>query len=499
LACFIGVARWQLSGDRGYPTDLTMKTVFISGRFNVLHPGHVRLLQFARECGDRLVVGVESDALAGSDAHVPEDLRLEGVRSCSFVDEAFLLRESIVDTILTLRPAIVVKGREHERRHNDEKSAVESYGGKLLFSSGEVAFTSRDLIRREFSATTTPSWGLPRAFMARHGISVESLRERVKSFGQLRVLIVGDLIVDEYITCDPLGMSQEDPTLVVKPVDSKRFVGGAGIVAAHAAGLGASSRLLSVVGPDEEARFALDVLGRSRVEARFLPDATRPTTLKTRYRCQGKTLLRVSRLHQSAVAAEFAERLVKEARSMRDTTDLVIFSDFNYGVLPQAVVDDLTGVFRGAGAALCADSQSSSQFGDVSRFRGMDLLTPTEREARLSVRNTGDGLAVLGETLRSVASAKHLILKLGEEGALVCPEPGPGQPWPPDRIEALNSMPKDVAGAGDSMLIAAGMALAVGANIWEAACLGSMAAAIQVGRVGNTPISIDELRAGLAN
>ncbi len=129
----------------------------------------------------------------------------------------------------------------------------------------------------------------------------------------------------------------------------------------------------------------------------------------------------------------------------------------------------------------------------------MDLLTPTEREARLSVRNTGDGLAVLGETLRSTADARHLILKLGEEGALVCPSVGTGKPWPPDRIEALNSMPKDVAGAGDSMLISAGMALAVGGTIWEAACLGSMAAAIQVGRVGNTPISTDELLAALSS
>lgn len=476
-----------------------MKTVFISGRFNVLHPGHVRLLQFARECGDRLVVGVESDELAGPDAHVPEQLRLEGVRSCSFVDEAFLLRRSVVDTILALQPAIVVKGREHEHRHNEEKAAVDSYGGKLLFSSGEVAFTSRDLIRREFSSTSAPTWKVPRGFMARHDISIDGLRKLVDSFAKLRVLIVGDLIVDEYITCDPLGMSQEDPTLVVKPVDSKRFIGGAGIVAAHASGLGAEATLLSVVGSDDEARFAREVLGQSRVHAKFLADGTRPTTLKTRYRCQGKTLLRVSRLHQSAVATEFAERLIGEARGLQGTTDLVIFSDFNYGVLPQRVVDELTGMFRGSGATMCADSQSSSQFGDVSRFRRMDLLTPTEREARLSVRNTGDGLAVLGETLRSTADARHLILKLGEEGALVCPSVGTGKPWPPDRIEALNSMPKDVAGAGDSMLISAGMALAVGGTIWEAACLGSMAAAIQVGRVGNTPISTDELLAALSS
>jgi cytidyltransferase-like protein len=115
-----------------------MKLVFVSGRFNVLHPGHVRLFQFARGCGDRLVVGVESDSLAGKEALVAENLRLEGVKNCSLVDEAFLVERSVVDEINRLRPSVVVKGREHAHQHNDEKAAVESYGGKLLFSSGEV-------------------------------------------------------------------------------------------------------------------------------------------------------------------------------------------------------------------------------------------------------------------------------------------------------------------------------------------------------------------------
>lgn len=470
-----------------------MKTVFVSGRFNVLHPGHVRLLQFARGCGDRLIVGVDSDSVAGLEAHVPEELRLEGVRSCSFVDEAFLMHESIKETLARLKPAIVVKGREHERLNNVEKSVLDSYGGKLLFSSGEVAFTSRDLIRREFAASISRAWGLPSGFMARHGISNERLREILRQFSGLRVLVVGDLIIDEYISCDPLGMSQEDPTLVVKPVDTQRFVGGAGIVAAHAAGLGAQSTLSTVVGVDQESDYARGVLQRQSVSTLFVEDPTRPTTLKTRYRCQGKTLLRVSRLHQAPIATELRTSALNKLRALTRSIDLVVFSDFNYGALPQDFVEALTEVFRSSGATLAADSQSSSQVGDIGRFKGMDLLTPTEREARISTRNAEDGLNVLGEQLRASADAKNVFLKLGEEGALICAEQSPRQPWPPDRIEALNSMPKDVAGAGDSMLIAGSMALATGATVWEAACIGSIAAAIQVGRLGNIPISLSEV------
>ena len=475
-----------------------MKTVFVSGRFNVLHPGHVRLLQFARSCGDRLVVGVESDLSAGRDAHVPEDLRLEGVRSCSYVDEAFLMERPLEQTLLDLRPAVVVKGREHEHRDNPEKTALDSYGGELLFSSGEVAFTSRDLIRREFVSSSANSWRLPRAFMVRHGISIERLREILEQFGRLRVLVIGDVIIDEYISCDPLGMSQEDPTLVVKPIDSKRFVGGAGIVALHAAGLGARSTLLSVLGQDAESEFAVDVLDRLGVRPSFEHDTTRPTTLKSRYRCQGKTLLRVSRLHQAPISSDLCKKIISRARGISSSIDLVVFSDFNYGVLPQHVVTELTTMFRSSQTTMSADSQSSSQTGDIGRFKNMDLLTPTEREARISTRNIEDGINVLAEQLRRSSAARNIFLKLGEEGALVCAELDQTQPWPPDRIEALNSNPKDVAGAGDSMLIAGSMALAVGATPWEAACLGSIAAAIQVGRVGNSPISISEMFEALA-
>ena len=470
-----------------------IKTVFVSGRFNVLHPGHVRLLQFARGCGDRLVVGVESDKLAGDGSHVPEHLRLEGVRSCSYVDDAFLIESSVLESIGELQPAVVVKGREHEHRHNVEKAALDAYGGKLLFSAGEVVFTSRDLIRREFSISPRQTWRLPLEFMSRHGISSERLKEILARYSNLRVLVVGDLIIDEYISCDPLGMSQEDPTLVVKPIDSQRFVGGAGIVAAHASGLGANSALLTVAGVDSESDFARQRLAEMSVLPLVLDDATRPTTLKSRYRCQGKTLLRVSRLHQAPISSELCSLALKHVAGMASEVDLVVFSDFNYGVLPQQFVDELTAIFKSGGATMVADSQSSSQVGDVGRFKNMDLLTPTEREARISTRNVEDGINVLAEQLRVSARAKSVFLKLGEEGALICPQMRPGQPEPPDRIEALNSSPKDVAGAGDSMLIASGMALAAGATAWEAACLGSMAAAIQVGRVGNVPISMSEM------
>jgi len=306
--------------------------------------------------------------------------------------------------------------------------------------------------------------------------------------------VVGDLIVDEYITCQPLGMSQEDPTIVVTPVDSTRFLGGAGIVAAHAAGLGAQVQFVSVTGADVSRVFARAELEAAGVRAHLLTDESRPTTLKQRFRSQGKSLLRVSHLHQGAIAAPLQTGLLEHLEEALQTASVLVFSDFNYGCLPQTVVDKIVPMAKARGAMLAADSQSSSQVGNIGRFQHMDLLTPTEREARISTRNQEDGLVVLAEALRQQSSARYILLKLGEEGLMIHAGDGAGPShWLTDRIGSLNSAPKDAAGAGDSLLIASALTLACGGDIWEAACLGSLAAAVQVGRVGNTPIQHREL------
>ncbi len=468
-------------------------TVLVSGHFNVIHPGHLRLLKFAKDCGSKLIVAVESDRLAGEIAYVQQDLRLEGVLSNSFVDEAFIIDTPVSELIERLRPDIVVKGKEHEDKFNPELEVLRTYGGTLLFSSGEALFSSLDLIRREFRELASHSIRLPLDFMKRHQIERDDLYQTIHRFKQLKVVVIGDLIIDEYITCQPLGMSQEDPTIVVTPLDSVKFVGGAGIVAAHAAGLGAQVTFLTVVGADETSEFSRKSLDALNVRSTLLTDPTRPTTLKQRYRSKGKSLLRVSHLHQGAISADLQQKMLKAFRNAISEADLVVFSDFNYGCLPQPLVNKAVTAARQCGCLMAADSQSSSQVGDISRFKGMDLLTPTEREARISTKNHEDGLVILAEQLRQQANARNVLLKMGEEGMLVHADGGDADKFLTDQVPALNAHPKDVAGAGDSLLIASAMALASGANIWQASCLGSLAAAIQVGRVGNTPVLVSEV------
>ena len=250
---------------------------------------------------------------------------------------------------------------------------------------------------------------------------------------------------------------------------------------------------MTVVGDDEVGEFAVSELDRFGVKARTIRDDSRPTTLKQRFRANEKTLLRVSRLSQRTIDPALQEELCREAERVISGADLLIFSDFNYGVLPQAVVDRLSTLGAKNGLLMAADSQSSSQIGDISRFRGMSLLAATERETRLALKDSEGGVNTVANGLLEKTGSQHLLMKLGADGAIVLRRTSSPSNYEIDQIPAFNQSPRDVAGAGDSMLVVASLALASGASIWEASVLASLAAAVQVSRVGNIPLRPEDL------
>jgi len=474
-----------------------MKTVFISGNFNILHPGHIRLFKFAKECGDKLIVGVMSDKLVHEKNYLNEADRIESINSISIVDQVVLINDSIKATLNKIKPNIVLKGKEHETLYNLEANIIKKFDGKLIFASGMSTLSSISLFNQELSIPQTKNLKLPKKFMSRHKINKDNLKKIIKKFSKLKVCIIGDLIVDEYIDCNPLGMSQEDPTLVVSPISSDKYIGGSAIVAAHAAGLGAEVHYISVSGNDKNMKYSKDKLQLFGVNCNIFIDESRPTTLKKRYRTENKTLLRVSDLRQHTISKTIQVKIFNKIKKISKKCDLLIFSDFNYGCLPQNLVNQIIKYSKKNSIMMVADSQSSSQTGNISRFKGMDIVIPTEREARISLRNNEDGLVVISDQILQESQSKYLILKLGSDGILIedsnKKQIKKSNDWYTDRLEAFNSSPKDSAGAGDSLLVGSSLTLAVKGSIWESALIGSIMSSIQVSRIGNIPIKANEL------
>ena len=468
------------------------KNVLVTGNFNVLHAGHIRLLKFAKTFADELVVGVFDDQLAGDAVDTSQNLRLEAVNSIDLIDKSYIIENSIEEFIEQHKPDVVVKGKEYEHKFNPEINILKKYGGQIIFSSGEIS-TSAEIEPNSGAPIPASTRKLLHTLLTRHKVNQSRLAEIINLFSEKRICVLGDTIIDEYIDCFPLGMSQEEPTLVVSPQRTQRFLGGAGIVASHAAQLGASVKFLSISGQDKDRDFAASTLEKYGVDYSFIVDSTRPTTVKQRFRSHGKSLLRVSTLSQQAISGTLQNLILSEFEQISDQCDVVIFSDFNYGCLPQNLVSQIIKIAKQNNTLIAADSQSSSQFGDISRFYGADLITPTEREARLALQNYDDGLVVLADKLMMKTNAKHILLKMGSEGIIAQNLEKQEKSSHTERFDALNPAPIDVSGAGDSVLITSTLALSAGSSLWEASLLGSIAAFVQVGRVGNIPLDKKEL------
>jgi len=310
---------------------------------------------------------------------------------------------------------------------------------------------------------------------------------------EVRTLVIGDLIIDRYIDCEPIGMSAEDPTVVVSPIAEKQFVGGAGVVASHAKCLGKNASLVSIRGDDEVGEFALDELEKIGVNAHVSCDPERPTTFKTRYRARNQTLLRVNDFRDHQINNRLAEHLQSQILDVVPEVDVVVFSDFSYGLLTTSLVNKVIEAGRKRKIILAADSQSSSQVGDVTKFHDVSLLTPTEKEARLAVRDNNIGLVGISQRLREVTRAEYVPITLGSEGVFLHHAGIRADSAEDDRVPALNKNPVDVSGAGDAFLVSTALCLASGADIWKAMYIGSVASACQVSRIGNNPLTTEDL------
>lgn len=460
------------------------KICFVSGNFNNLHPGHIRIFKFAKELGNRLIVGVNlvDPEYLGTLPDLEERISL--LKTVSFIDEVIPLKEGLDYFLQNAKPDIVIKGYEHRFLFNREQSIVDSYGGLLVFSSGSSTSAVGSIDRGEIRHSLSDMMS-PRKLLSPDCLI--DLKSKLNEFSNLKVLVIGDVIVDDYTFCEPVGLSREEPAIVASIENSETYLGGAGIVSAHASALGSSVELISVLGSDLEADFVETALAKYGVESCCYRDISRHTSVKKRYKASGKTLLRLNRLHSHEISNALGDWVFNQACERLKHVDLLILADFSYGCLASDLAAKLVAVARKNGVFVAADSQSSSQNGDIKKFVGASLIAPTEWEARSSLKDDRSGLPIIYKRLVDSCEAEYLFLTMGPDGVLFAPD---GKDISLLRtLPAMNGAPVDVSGAGDSFLTSVSLGLVSGMNPMQASVLGSLMAAIQVGRFGNLPIS----------
>lgn len=478
------------------------------GCFDVVHPGHVRHLADAAALGDVLVVSVTADPqvekLAGR-PFVPQELRCENLAALAMVDFVLVDAESWAGPLLQqVRPDFYVKGLEYQTNNDPrflkEKEIVERQGGAVVYTSGEVVYSSTRLKTERLDGGDLDGARL-RTLFARRGIDRESLLARLRRFQDLSLVVVGDLVVDHYVECEQQESTTEAPMLQVAPIGEKRYLGGAGVLALHAAALGARATYVGFLPVDRP----VEGMDLSReLESRGVRVVAIPVDVglvKTRYLVEGQKVFKVNRCRPLSVStAQEGHWLQAVDKAFADGAQGLVAVDFGYGSLTRPRMRRAAEIVRNAGARLFADT-SSNRTASLGKFFGLgcDCIYPNEAEARAYLGEPELGLPLLASKLFAHNMAQAIALTLGARGLVLFErsrrsiDVDGGTRYLPEYLPSLAPFAVDPLGAGDALTTLAALARLAGADHVEALVLGSLAAAVAVGRLGNEPVGLEPL------
>jgi bifunctional ADP-heptose synthase (sugar kinase/adenylyltransferase) len=473
------------------------RVIMCHGVFDVVHPGHVRHLLYAKSKADVLVCSITADrhiAKGLHRPHVPQDLRAMNLAAFEMIDYVVIdHNDKPIENLRTIQPDFFAKGFEYTAgtlppKTAEEAAAVESYGGEMIFTPGDIVYSSSALIDLAPPGILLEKLQI---VMERHGVTFDTLRATLDAMVGRRVHVVGDTIVDSLTQCSMIGGQSKTPTMSVLFEKRTDFVGGAGVVAKHMKAAGADITLSTVLGSDGFKEFITEDLLAAGVSLNAVVDATRPTVNKNAIVVGGYRLLKIDTLDSRSISDNILGEITGAIRST--PADAIVYSDFRHGIFNRRTNPEFLEALPD-GVLRVADSQVASRWGNIVDFKGFDLITPNEREARFALADQDSGIRPLASRLYDEAQCKLLIMKLGARGVMVCCSPDHESL---DSFFVLDSFVDkviDPVGAGDALLAYATLALAAGGNNAAATILGSMAAARECELDGNVPVTPKDVR-----
>jgi len=482
------------------------------GCFDIVHPGHIRHLRQARSLGDRLLVSVTGDAAIRKGTGrplIPEELRAEGLASLDCVDFVFIEPAATASALLAvIKPDVYVKGREYEQNNDpgflEERSAVEAAGGRVVFSSGDVVFSSTALIAG-LEQTADP-FHRRLAQLAQHpDLCSQSLYSLMAMFRGKRVVVVGETILDTYILCDQPRVASESPVLTLRPLEARHFDGGAAIIARHLAALGARPTLVTPLSDSADSAQFRERMRAGGIDVRSVAVGS-PLPEKQRFLVGSQKVMKLDLIEPMLLDLTKQDRLVEIAVAValeHGEDGGAIIADFGLGFFSPITMVRLCDALRPLCGVLSGDV--SGPRSNLLSMRRMDLLTPSEPELRESLRLHSEGLPLAVWRLLEATDSKAAAITMGAEGVVGfsrLADSGQGSEWKQrvsgEHVPALCGTPFDPLGCGDAFLASATLALLSGSSLLTATFVGAAAAAVEVQRLGNIPVAAAELRQTIA-
>lgn len=486
----------EIIGD--FPREKS--TILCHGVFDVVHPGHLRHLAYAKSKAGILIVSVTADRHIKKGVyrpHVPENIRALNLAALEMVDYVIIDEFATpLENIKNVKPDYFAKGFEYSGSSLpaatlEESSAVTSYGGKIIFTPGDLVLSSSNLLEQK-----APNLMFEKiiSIMQTHRFDFSDIDKALMKFDDINVHVIGDTIVDTYTETIMIGGQTKTPTLSVRFLDSKSYVGGAGVVALHLKSAGANVSFTTLLGRDALAQMVENELISAGIVVNKITDNDRPTTQKNAIICNGYRLLKLDTLDNTPISTDLSKIFAKSISSFE--SDIVVFSDFRHGIFHKQNITQLTSSI-GKNVFMVADSQVASRWGNISDFVGFDLITPNEREARFSLADQDSTIGTLAGKLFNLSKCKNLIMTLGEKGLIGLSRSKIEDEPIMISLDSFSENPIDPVGAGDALMAYSALTLKVTGSLPMAAIVGSIAAACESDLNGNIPIKRSDVLAKL--
>lgn len=466
------------------------KTVVLChGIFDLLHPGHFKHLKAAKREGDVLIVTVTPDRYVNKGPGRPlydENLRAETLCDLADVDYVAINQwATAVETIKLLKPGVYAKGNDYARQEddvtgaiNEEEAAAKSIGGKIHFTN-EISFSSTKIINRFLN----PYPETARAFLeeCRKKYVVEYVIRAIQSLKKLKVLIIGETIIDEYLYCQGMGKTTKDNIIAVRYINEEAFAGGVLAAANHVAGFCQNVDLVTCIGgkadyaefiishlkPNIRAKFFHHVAGSTIVKRRFVEPAFLSKLFEVAYIDE-----KLPEGLETAIADYIYNVLAEH------NYDVVLVTDYGHGFIN----NKLAHVISDSGEFLAVNTQANSAnsgFNVITKYPRANYICLDEPELRLACREKYDTPEHLVEDISGKLGCRAVSITQGHRGCLTYD----GKTF--YKIPALTDHTVDRMGAGDCYLSLTSPCVAAGLDMDLVGFIGNAAAALKTQTVGN--------------
>jgi rfaE bifunctional protein kinase chain/domain/rfaE bifunctional protein nucleotidyltransferase chain/domain len=465
------------------------KIVQCHGVFDLLHIGHIRHFRKAKASGDFLIVTLTADKFVKKGFNRPffnQKLRLEALSSIEYVDAVCLSNNfDAAEVIKLIKPDIYFKGSDYKNHSEDvtgniilEKKTVEKFGGKIVYSD-DITFSSSNLINKYGSVFSETQSNYINKIKKNFNSSL--INKYFEKISKLKILVVGEVIIDQYIFLETLGKSGKEPYLASRELYRSEFLGGAAAVAKNLSTFSKNIDLVTMIGQDKKYKnFITNRLGKN-INVNFFYKTKSPTIIKKRFidNITKNKLFGSYQLNDELLDPTNEIRVINGIKKKR--YDLVIVLDYGHGFITEDIAKNLVNL----SSLIAINAQiNSSNIGyhSLKKYKKSDLLIINETELRHETRNKSENIKKIALNFSANNFFKNLIVTRGSNGSLFINKNNRKIIECPAFAEKV----VDRIGAGDTMLSVVAPLISVDAENEVMMLLGNLAGAFSVKSIGNS-------------